>query len=59
MEGASFFYSAMISETNCLQIRSVSNRVESRNRDNWDIPLAVKNLNTFALELLDELNAKD
>jgi futalosine hydrolase len=33
----------------------VSNYVEKRNRDNWQIGLAVKNLNTFALDLIKAL----
>jgi len=33
----------------------VSNYVEKRNRDAWQIGLAIKNLNTFALEFLKEL----
>jgi futalosine hydrolase len=36
----------------CIQIRAVSNYVERRNRDNWQIGLAIKNLNIFALEFL-------
>jgi futalosine hydrolase len=36
----------------CLQIRAVSNYVEKRNRDAWQIGLAIKNLNTFAWDLL-------
>ena len=55
MEGAAFFYACHTLQVPCIQIRAVSNYVEKRNRDNWDIPLAIKNLNNFALELLKEL----
>jgi len=55
MEGAAFFYVCREMNVPCLQIRVVSNYVEKRNRDNWQIGLAVKNLNTFALELIKEL----
>ncbi|MDB5115008.1 MAG: Futalosine hydrolase [Mucilaginibacter sp.] len=55
MEGAAFFYACRELKVPCIQIRAVSNYVEKRNRDNWQIGLAVKNLNTFALELLKEL----
>jgi futalosine hydrolase len=55
MEGASFFYACRELKVPCIQIRAVSNYVEKRNRDNWQIGLAVKNLNTFALDLLKEL----
>ena len=52
MEGAAFFYACKQMEVPCLQIRAVSNYVEKRNRDNWNIGLAIKNLNTFAVEFL-------
>jgi futalosine hydrolase len=55
MEGAAFFYACHELKVPCIQIRAVSNYVEKRNRDNWEIGLAVKNLNTFALELIKEL----
>jgi len=55
MEGAAFFYACRELKVPCVQIRAVSNYVEKRNRDNWQIGLAVKNLNTFALELIKEL----
>jgi len=52
MEGAAFFYACKQVNVPCVQIRAVSNYVEKRNRDNWQIGLAIKNLNTFALELV-------
>jgi futalosine hydrolase len=55
MEGAAFFYACRQFNTPCLQIRSVSNYVEKRNRDNWDIQLAIENLNNFALELVSRI----
>jgi futalosine hydrolase len=55
MEGAAFFYACHELKVPCVQIRAVSNYVEKRNRDNWEIGLAVKNLNTFALGLINEL----
>jgi futalosine hydrolase len=55
MEGAAVFYACRQAGVACVQIRAVSNYVEKRNRDAWKIGLAVKNLNTFAGELLDVL----
>jgi futalosine hydrolase len=55
MEGAAFFYACHELKVPCVQIRAVSNYVEKRNRDNWQIGLAVKNLNNFALDLIKEL----
>ena len=52
MEGAAFFYCCREAGLPCMQIRAVSNYVEKRNRDAWQIGLAIKNLNTFALELV-------
>jgi len=52
MEGAAFFYACKQFNVPCLQIRAVSNYVEKRNRANWNIGLAIKNLNTFAVEFL-------
>ena len=52
MEGAAFFYACKQMHVPCLQIRAVSNYVEKRNRANWNIGLAIKNLNTFAVEFL-------
>ncbi len=53
MEGAAFFYACKQAGVPCMQIRAVSNYVEKRNRNAWQIGLAVKNLNTFAAELLN------
>jgi futalosine hydrolase len=55
MEGAAFFYACQKANVPCLQIRAVSNYVEKRNRDNWQIGLAIKNLNNFAIALLQEI----
>lgn len=55
MEGASFFYCCMKENISCLQIRSISNYIEKRNRANWDIPLAVENLNKTLDALIKEL----
>jgi len=42
-------------EINFLQIRSISNYVEPRNKDNWDLPLAISNLNNTLIELITSL----
>ncbi|MFD1257908.1 futalosine hydrolase [Mucilaginibacter terrae] len=57
MEGAAFFYACEQAGVPALQIRAVSNYVEKRNRDAWKIGLAIENLNTFAVELLNTLKA--
>lgn len=52
MEGASFFYACLLYDVTFLQIRAISNYVEPRNREAWNLPLAIENLNKTALELL-------
>jgi futalosine hydrolase len=54
MEGAAFMYSCKLFKARFIQIRSVSNYIEDRDVSKWDIPLAVKNLNHFLLDLLEE-----
>ncbi|HMQ48593.1 MAG TPA: futalosine hydrolase [Saprospiraceae bacterium] len=53
MEGAAFFYAALIEKTPFLEIRAISNYVEPRNRESWDIPLAVNRLNETLVAILD------
>ena len=55
MEGAAFFYACNQENVPCIQLRAISNYVERRNRDNWNISLAVKNLNNTLTELLTNL----
>jgi futalosine hydrolase len=45
MEGASVFKVCEEFNVPCVQIRSVSNKVEKRNRNNWNLDLAIRNLN--------------
>jgi futalosine hydrolase len=52
MEGAAVFYSCEQAGIPCIQVRSISNYVEERNRESWKIGLAVKNLNDWAIEFL-------
>jgi futalosine hydrolase len=44
MEGATFFYICIREKVPFVSMRSVSNIIEPRNRDKWDVPLAVSNL---------------
>lgn len=50
MEGAAFFYACLLSRQNFAAVRSISNYVEPRNRENWNIPLAIKNLNDHLIK---------
>jgi futalosine hydrolase len=49
MEGAAFAYACAMHKLPYFQIRAISNYVERRNRESWNIPLAVKNLNDWLL----------
>ena len=53
MEGAAFFYVCLNENVNFLQIRAISNYVEERNNANWDIPLAIQNLNEKLFDIID------
>ena len=52
MEGAAFFYACKFANLPCIQIRSISNYVEARNKASWNIPLAITKLNAEILNLL-------
>lgn len=56
MEGAAVLFACEQEKIDCLQIRSISNYVEPRNKDNWKIGLAIKNLNDWAISFLTDLN---
>lgn len=55
MEGATFFYICKRENLPFLAIRAISNIVEHRKRDNWDIPLAFKNLSEKLKEIIEIL----
>jgi len=55
MEGAACFMACEQFEIPCIQIRAVSNKVEKRNTENWDLSLAISNLNTEVEKIIDSL----
>jgi futalosine hydrolase len=52
MEGLAFFYVAHQLQKPCIQLRSISNYVERRNKENWDIRGAVNSLNDYLIPKL-------
>ncbi|PLX23401.1 MAG: futalosine hydrolase [Marinilabiliales bacterium] len=56
MEGAAFFYVCLQEGVKFMQIRSISNYVKERDEANWNITLAIKNLNTKLLEIIDVIS---
>ncbi|MFQ5446401.1 MAG: futalosine hydrolase [Saprospiraceae bacterium] len=55
MEGAAFFYACLMAKQPFLEIRAISNYVEPRNREAWNLPLAIDNLNEVLFEILQTL----
>ncbi len=55
MEGAAFFYVANMFQVPSLQVRAISNYVEPRNRESWNIVLALKNLSNEVNALMSSL----
>ncbi len=53
MEGAAFMFACENERIPYVQIRAVSNFVERRNKENWDIPMALKNLNDTFIKILE------
>lgn len=54
MEGASFFYISLLKKIPFVSLRAISNRVESRDTANWNIDLAVHQLNQSLIQWLEE-----
>lgn len=55
MEGAALHYIARESNIPFIQIRAVSNYIGERNKANWEIKLAIDNLNQTLLQYIDRL----
>lgn len=58
MEGAAVFYVCLQLNQKVIQVRTISNKVENRDKSKWNLPLAIKNLNSSILELLNYLDEK-
>lgn len=57
MEGAAFIHAANAFGWQAIQLRAISNKVEKRNKEAWDIPLAIKALNEKLIELINIINS--
>lgn len=55
MEGASVLKVCEEFKIPCIQIRSISNKVEKRNKYNWDLDLAIHNLNIEVEKIIANL----
>jgi futalosine hydrolase len=54
MEGAGVFYACEQEGIPCVQIRAISNYVERRNKETWEIDLALKYLNDWLQKFILE-----
>ncbi len=55
MDGATFFFVCLNDKVPFLQIRAISNFVEIRKIENWNIPLALTNLTSSLIAIFEEL----
>jgi futalosine hydrolase len=55
MEGAAFFFACLSEGIPFIEIRSVSNYVAEQNKSQWNVPLAIQNLDNTLDRLLKEL----
>ena len=55
MEGATVFKVCEEMKIPCIQIRSISNKVEKRNKENWNLDLAISNLNIEVEKIISTL----
>ncbi len=58
MEGAAVAYVCRKENLNFLQIRAISNKAEERNKENWDIPLALNNLSEELFRIFEKISEK-
>lgn len=55
MEGAAFFQVCKLYRRKFLELRAISNYVEPRNKDAWDIQLALQNLSEVVIKIIQGL----
>lgn len=55
MEGLAFYYVLKMVNKPGIEIRAVSNYVEKRNKENWDLMGSVANLNAYLIQLVQTL----
>lgn len=58
MEGAAFFYACLMAGIPFTAVRSISNYVEPRNRDAWELGLAIEQLNIVVVAMLDSITPR-
>lgn len=58
MEGAAVALTCLRYGIECLEVRGISNMVDERNLEKWNIKLAVDNAQDFVLQYLEEISSK-
>ncbi|MDR3226658.1 MAG: futalosine hydrolase [Prevotellaceae bacterium] len=58
MEGAAFFYVCLSEKIPFLEIRTISNYIEPRDKSKWDIALALNNLANTVFDFLNNLQSQ-
>jgi futalosine hydrolase len=58
MEGAAFLMAANAFHWKCIQLRAISNKVSKRDRNSWNIQLAVEKLNETLTALVESVMTK-
>lgn len=54
MEGAAVFYATHKADVPCVQVRSISNYVEPRDKTRWNIGLAIQTLNDWLINFVND-----
>lgn len=55
MEGLAFYYVCHLRQIDCVEFRSISNYVEKRDKEKWDIQGSISNLNNYMIKLIKSL----
>ncbi len=58
MEGGAVAYVCLNEELPYFEFRAISNYVEPRNKDHWNIPLACERIQQFALKLIQQVKSR-
>lgn len=57
MEGAAFYRATENMAPIVIQIRSISNLIEKRDKSKWQIPLAIKNVNACLINIIESIES--
>lgn len=55
MEGAAFYLACQQNKWRCLELRAISNYVKRRNKSEWNVSLAITNLNHLLIQYIQSI----